>query len=199
MKHEAQKSNHLTITQLLCEQISIIPNLSKWNLEQLNRLENSVPQQQQGITSMRGWRREGEKTSMSAISGRVPKSMDHPPQKKTYLHQHPCFILQVTEFCCPNKGMKYTFCYSQQSALRWQLIKREASFSPMCSHTISTCLRMSFHLLYSLPPDLYIKNQSHFQLYHQASTSWYNTSLYHLCPWWFLKILSVHSFGTWNM
>lgn len=110
---------------------------------------------------------------MSAISGRVPKSMDHPPQKKTYLHQHPCFILQVTEFCCPNKGMKYTFCYSQQSALRWQLIKREASFSPMCSHTISTCLRMSFHLLYSLPPDLYIKNQSHFQLYHQASSSWY--------------------------
>lgn len=82
MKHEAQKSNHLTITQLLCEQISIIPNLSKWNLELLNRLENSVPQQQQGITSMRGWRREGEKTSMSAISGRVPKSMDHPPPKK---------------------------------------------------------------------------------------------------------------------
>lgn len=73
MKHETQMSNHLTITQLLCEQISIISILSKWILKQLNSPDNSAPQQGVEKSTNETMRERRKETSMLAKSVGEPQ------------------------------------------------------------------------------------------------------------------------------
>lgn len=58
------------------------------------------------------------------------------PQNKAVLGQHYHSILQVTQFCCPNKMLNYTLFYSGKSAHRWWPIQRQILFPSMFFHYI---------------------------------------------------------------
>lgn len=173
MKHETQMSNHLTITQLLCEQISIIPNLSKWILEWQNRLENSVPQQEVGnSTNEKVWKRRREMNT-SVKSEESSRDNGSPPPRRQNSSPRPTLFLYVTS----DRALLSTQKDELYSLSLWKLCFLMAVYtriSPgpsMFFHTISTSPRLHFCLLYTCPPNSSIKTQFHFHPYHQVSIS----------------------------
>lgn len=163
-------SNHLTITQLLCEQISIIPNLSKWILEQQNRLENSVPQREVGNSTNEMAGREVEKPMLAKVR-RAPETTDHhSPKKQYYTNILPSYYKWQSSVV-QTKGW-FTPSFTLKSLLSNDSLHRDKPQSHQCSSTLSPPFQDAlFHPLYICSPNSYIKTWFHFHPYYQVSIS----------------------------
>lgn len=146
-------------------------------LEQLNRLENSVPKQDLGNNTQRRWRRETEKP----------------------------VILQLTEFYCPNKRLNDTFFYSKNSAL--SLFNNKPNVFPYYLHLPKNVCSSSLYLLSKLRHQASVLSPSPSsgqQPRVPTLTYWYTTSIHDdfresCLSTALLKILTCIHIGTWNM
>lgn len=172
MKHETQMSNHLTRTQLLCEQISIIPNLSQWNLERQTRLENSVPQQEVGTSMNEKAQKKRRETNTRAKSEESPRDNRLPTSPKQRYRANILPLHDKWQNSVVHRKGWIIPSFTLKNLLSDGCLSKGKPRSHQCSSTLfpptQDCLLC---LLHGCSPNSSIKTQFHLHPYHQVSTS----------------------------